>query len=114
MKRHRFRFDTVSVFGDELIKHLDLDKWMSVNPRVPVRGARDVLIGHVVRGIKETLSDAPMDFALKNQGMYLLVDSIGEYDRQRDGGRLRFTMSDPLAHGLCNGGHTYAAIREYA
>lgn len=100
--------------GDELVKHLDLDKWLSVNPRVPKRSAKEVLTGHVIRGIKETLSDSPTDFALKNQGMYLLVDSIGEYDRQRDGGRLEFTMSDPLSHGLCNGGHTYAAIREYA
>jgi hypothetical protein len=68
----------------------------------------------VIRGIRETLSDAPTDFAIKNQGLYLLVESIGEYDRQRDGGRLKFAMSDTLAHGLCNGGHTYAAIREYA
>lgn len=99
--------------GDELVKHLDLDEWLSVNPRVPVR-KNEVLTGHVIRGIRETLSDAPADFALKNQGLYLLVDSIGEYDRQRDGGRLRFTMSDALSHGLCNGGHTYAAIREHA
>jgi len=100
--------------ADELVKHLDLDEWLSVNPRVPVRNAKEVLTGHVIRGIKETLSDAPTDFALKNQGLYLLVESIGEYDRQRDGGRLRFTMSDALSHGLCNGGHTYAAVREHA
>jgi hypothetical protein len=100
--------------GDELVKHLDLDGWLSVNPRVPVRNAKEVLTGHVIRGIRETLSDAPTDFALKNQGLYLLVDSIGEYDRQREGGRLRFSMSDVLSHGLCNGGHTYAAIREHA
>jgi hypothetical protein len=100
--------------GDELVKHLDLDEWLSVNPRVPVRNAKEVLTGHVIRGIRETLSDAPADFALKNQGLYLLVESIGEYDRQRDGGRLRFTMADSLAHGLCNGGHTYAAVREHA
>jgi AIPR protein len=100
--------------GDELVKHLDLDEWLSVNPRVPVRNAKEVLTGHVIRGIRDTLNDAPGDFALKNQGLYLLVESIGEYERQRDGGRLRFTMTDTLAHGLCNGGHTYAAIREHA
>ncbi len=82
--------------------------------RVPVRNAKEVLTGHVIRGIRETLSDAPSDFALKNQGLYLLVESIDEYDRQRNGGRLRFTMSDTRSHGLCNGGHTYAAIREHA
>ncbi|MBX3322000.1 MAG: AIPR family protein [Phycisphaeraceae bacterium] len=100
--------------GDELIKHLDLDKWLAVNPRVPTRSAKEVLTGHVVRGIQDTLREAPSDFALKNQGLYLLVASIGEYERQRDGGRLRFTMLDPFSHGLCNGGHTYAAVREYA
>ncbi|MBI5761041.1 MAG: AIPR family protein [Planctomycetales bacterium] len=100
--------------GDELVKHLDLDEWLAVNPRVPVRNAKEVLTGHVIRGIRDTLSDAPTDFALKNQGLYLLVESIGDYDRQRDGGRLRFSMSDTLSHGLCNGGHTYAAIREHA
>jgi len=78
--------------GDELVKHLDLDKWLVVNPRVPTRSAKDVLTGHVVRGIQDTLREAPSDFALKNQGLYLLVASVGEYERQRDGGRLRFTM----------------------
>lgn len=100
--------------ADELVKHLDLDKWLSVNPRVPARSAKDVLTGHVVRGIQDTLAGAPSDFALKNQGMYLLVESIGDYDRTRDGGKVRFTLSDPSCHGLCNGGHTYSAIREYA
>lgn len=100
--------------GDELVNHLDLDQWLTVNPRVPKRNAKDLLTGHVIRGIRDTLSDAPIDFALKNQGLYLLVESISAYDRQRDGGSLQFTMSDPASHGLCNGGHTYAAIREYA
>jgi len=100
--------------GDELVDHLDLDEWLKVNPRVPVRNAKEVLTGHVIRGIRDTLSDAPTDFALKNQGLYLLVGSIDEYEDQRQGGRLRFSMSDPSAHGLCNGGHTYAALREHA
>src|SRR5579862_6804849 len=101
------------VSAAEIVKHLPLDDWLKVNPRVPNRNASDVLTGHVVRGIRETLAEAPKDFAIKNQGLYLLVDEIGEYDRLRDGGRLKFRLSDPEAHGLCNGGHTYAAIREY-
>jgi len=96
--------------GDELVDHLDLDEWLDVNPRVPVRNAKEVLTGHVIRGIRDTLNDAPLDFALKNQGLYLLVESMGPHDH----GYLSFTMSDPASHGLCNGGHTYAAIREYA
>ena len=102
------------VRASELIEHLPLDEWLRVNPRIPDRNAAKSLTGHVVRGIRETLAEAPADFALKNQGMYLLVDEIGEYERLRDGGRLRLRLSDPDAHGLCNGGHTYAIIREYA
>jgi hypothetical protein len=98
----------------EVVKNLQLDDWLTVNPRVPNRNASDVLTGHVVRGIRETLAEAPKDFALKNQGLYLLVEAIGDYDRDIGGGRLRLRLSDPEAHGLCNGGHTYAAIREYA
>ena len=98
----------------ELVKHLLLDDWLKVNPRVPNRNAKDVLTGHVVRGIWETLQGSPGDFAIKNQGLYLLVEQIGDYDRTRDGGRLRLKLTDPSAHGLCNGGHTYSAIREYA
>ncbi len=100
--------------ASEVVKHLPLDNWLRVNPRVPNRTAGEVLTGHVVRGIRETLAEAPKDFALKNQGLYLLVEHIGDYERLRDGGRLRLRLSDPEAHGLCNGGHTYAAIREYA
>lgn len=100
--------------GEELMNHLDLDAWLKVNPRVPVRNAKDVLTGHVIRGIKDTLRDSPNDFALKNQGLYLLVGSIDKYETQRQGGSLHFTLSDPYAHGLCNGGHTYAALREHA
>jgi hypothetical protein len=98
----------------EVVKHLPLDDWLTVNPRVPNRNAGEVLTGHVVRGIRETLAEAPKDFALKNQGLYLLVEEIGDYERVAGGGRLRLRLSDPESHGLCNGGHTYAAIREYA
>lgn len=101
------------VSASEVVKSLPLDDWLRVNPRVPNRNAAEVLTGHVVRGIRETLAEAPEDFAIKNQGMYLLVDKIGDYDRQRDGGKLKLCLTDPEAHGLCNGGHTYAAIREY-
>lgn len=100
--------------ASELVKHLDLDKWLDVNPRVPNRNSKDVLTGHVVKGIRETLEGAPADFGIKNQGLYLLVKEIGGYDRSRDGGKLKLRLTDPASHGLCNGGHSYAAIREYA
>ena len=100
--------------ASELVNHLDLDNWLEVNPRVPNRNAKNVLTGHVVRGIRETLSDAPGDFAIKNQGLFLLVEKIGEYRRTPSGGVLTLRLSNLNAHGLCNGGHSYAAIREYA
>ncbi len=102
------------VRASELVAKLLLDDWLKVNPRVPNRNAAEVLTGHVVRGIRETLAESPADFAVKNQGMFLLVDRIGEYLREKDGGVLTLSLSDPELHGLCNGGHTYAAIREYA
>lgn len=102
------------VRASEVVAKLQLDEWLKVNPRVPNRNAADVLTGHVVRGIRETLAEAPGDFAVKNQGIFLLVDQIGEYNREKDGGVLSLTLSDPELHGLCNGGHTYAAIHEYA
>ena len=40
----------------EIVKHLLLDDWLKVNPRVPNRNAVEVLTGHVVRGIRETLA----------------------------------------------------------
>src|SRR5271169_3190187 len=64
------------VSAAEIVKHLPLDDWLKVNPRVPNRNAAEVLTGHVVRGIRETLAEAPKDFAIKNQGMYLLVEQI--------------------------------------
>ncbi len=49
---------------------------------------------------------------LKNQGIYLLVDHA-EFARDKGGiGRLKITLSDVERHGIVNGGHTYAAIRD--
>lgn len=94
----------------ELVDRLDLDGWMEINPRVPNRNAKEVLTGHVVRGIRQTLAEVPENFALMNQGLFLLTDHIADYDRRKP---LSITLADPTKHGLCNGGHTYAAIREY-
>ncbi len=109
------KYGTCYIRASELVKKLELDDWLEgVNPRVPNRNAKQVLTGHVVKGIRETLQDAPEDFAIKNQGLFLLVDKIGEYQRERAGGLLELTLNDTGVHGLCNGGHTYAAIKEFA
>jgi hypothetical protein len=89
-----------------------LDDFMAVNPRVPSRTKNDVLSGPVVKGILETLTEYPDDMAIKNQGIYLLVEEA-EFSRSPGGaGKLRVTLSDPARHGIVNGGHTYAAIRD--
>ena len=84
-----------------------LDAYMAVNPRVPSRNKAGILSGPVVRGILETLREKPDQMVLKNQGIYLLVQSA-DYSR----GKLHITFNDKGKHGIINGGHTYAAIRE--
>lgn len=89
-----------------------LDMFMEVNPRVPNRTQKGVLSGPVVKGITATLTESPDDMAIKNQGIYLLVESAEFSKMQGGGGQLRIALSDPAKHGIINGGHTYAAIRD--
>lgn len=85
---------------------------MEVNPRVPNRTQKGVLSGPVVKGIIETLTESPDDMAIKNQGIYLLVEEA-EFPRAPGGaGKLQVTLADPSRHGIVNGGHTYATIRD--
>ncbi len=89
----------------------ELDRFMEVNPRVPKR-SKDTLTGPVVAGILKTLRESPEDMALKNQGIYLLVDRA-EFVKGTGGrGRLTLTFANPSLHGIVNGGHTFAAICE--
>ena len=85
---------------------------MKVNPRVPKRTQKGVLSAPVIKGILETLENTPEDMALKNQGIHLLVKKA-EFDRKKGGiGELTVHLADPNRHGIVNGGHTYAAIRQ--
>jgi len=85
---------------------------MAVNPRVPNRTQKGLLSGPVVKGITETLVESPEDMAIKNQGIYLLVEDA-TFNRATGGnGQLSITLADPERHGIVNGGHTYAAIRD--
>ena len=90
----------------------ELERFMEVNPRVPKRSAKDVLTGPVVAGILKTLRESPEDMAIKNQGIYLLVEDATFEKGSGGKGRISLTLSDPELHGIVNGGHTYAAIRE--
>jgi hypothetical protein len=89
-----------------------LDSFMEVNPRVPNRTQKGVLSGPVVRGITETLMDNPEDMAIKNQGIYLLVEDASFQRGTGGNGELSLTLTDSSRHGIVNGGHTYAAIRD--
>lgn len=84
-----------------------LDDFMEVNPRVPSRTKAGVLTGPVAKGILETLRETPKDMAIKNQGIYLLAEDIVVKN-----GTATVTLSSKGKHGIVNGGHTYAAIRE--
>jgi hypothetical protein len=89
-----------------------LDDFMEVNPRVPNRTQKGVLSGPVIKGITETLTDNPEDMAIKNQGIYLLVEDA-TFNRATGGnGQLSITLGNRDRHGIVNGGHTYAAIRD--
>lgn len=89
-----------------------LADFMSVNPRVPRRTAKNILTGPVPKAILETLRERPEDMAFKNAGIYMLVDNA-EHLREKGGdGILRASLTDPTRHGIVNGGHTFAAIRE--
>jgi hypothetical protein len=89
-----------------------LEKFMEVNPRVPNRTQSGVLSGPVIAGIRETLTENPEDMAIKNQGIYLLVEDAS-FNRAAGGnGQLSITLGHPDKHGIVNGGHTYAAIRD--
>lgn len=84
-----------------------LDNFMEINPRVPNRTKKGILQGPVAKGILTTLRDMPEEMVLKNQGIYLLVDDINF-----NNGSLSISFTDTGKHGIINGGHTYAAIRE--
>jgi hypothetical protein len=90
----------------------ELDRFMEVNPRVPSRTQKGVLSGPVIKGITETLIDDPEDMSIKNQGIYLLVQEATWAKTAGGAGQLAITLSDPSRHGIVNGGHTYAAIRD--
>jgi hypothetical protein len=89
-----------------------LEEFMEVNPRVPKRTGTNVLSGPVIKGITKTLTEDPENMALKNQGIYLLVHEADFVRAPGGDGKLTITLSDKNRHGIVNGGHTFAAIRD--
>ena len=89
-----------------------LQDWMKVNPRIPLIDKKTHLRGPVAKAIVDTLIDEPEMMCVRNNGITLLVEKA-EHTKETGGqGILTLTLSDPGAHGIVNGGHTFAAIRE--
>jgi hypothetical protein len=89
-----------------------LADFMKVNPRVPRRTLKGVLSGPIPKAIVGTLRESPEEMALKNVGIYLLTEHVDHAREKGGAGVITFTLSDPKRHGIVNGGHTFAAIRE--
>jgi hypothetical protein len=91
-----------------------LQEWMKVNPRVPKVNRKDKMKGPLAAAMKRTLLEEPEKFALMNQGMYILCETMAFAKSGGGHGIATVRLSDKEIHGLVNGGHTYQAIREAA
>lgn len=90
----------------------DLEDWMGVNPRMPARKRdREELTGRVARRIVKTLQEDPSLFALKNQGIYILVAHAEHFTEKGGVSCVKLRLTNKEHHGIANGGHTYFAIR---
>lgn len=92
----------------------ELESWMEVNPRVPNISATGIVSGPVPAAIRQTLWNDPDNMSVMNAGLYLLVESAEGYNAKGGESRVRLRLTDPKAHGLVNGGHTFATIRDAA
>lgn len=109
-----FRLGFGLVSAAALIASTNFMDWTDVNPRLPKRLLSGQLTGHVIKAIRETLLTAPETFLCKNHGLDVIVDRLGEYKRNSvDGsGSLPILLSKLPKHGICNGLHTYALLRD--
>jgi len=91
---------------------LELQEWLEVNPRIPKFTTKNKLAGTVAKAIVKTLQEEPERFALKNQGIYISVDSAIHQKQPGGNGLLTLILTDKKRHGVINGGHTLRAILE--
>ena len=73
---------------------------LDANPRRPSRTSQ-------VRAMQDTLQDYPEDFVKKNNGMAMLCGQV-DYS---DNGSGEVTLTFEENEGICNGGHTYFAMK---
>ncbi|WP_276253585.1 AIPR family protein [Halomontanus rarus] len=72
---------------------------LDANPREPT-------ITTQVKAMRETLQGDPKEFVNRNNGIVILASNV-----QAEGGELELKFEE--GEGICNGGHTLLAIREY-
>lgn len=81
----------------------DLEEWRGINPRDPNKSSG------VAKRIAESLQNQPECFLFRNRGLTLLSESVSF---NNESNILAVEFSDKTMHGLLDGGHTYAVIRE--
>ncbi len=81
----------------------ELEQWRAINPRDPK------VTSGVAKKIAESLQNQPECFIFRNRGITLLSQTVSFNNEQNE---LSVEFSDPSMHGLLDGGHTYAVIRE--
>lgn len=110
-----------SKLGNCFVKASDMPAefadWMEVNPRKPQvkaskKSEQSQLTHTVARKIVKTLQDDPGQMAIRNQGIYIIVDHVEQAKEAGGQEVLTLRLSDPENHGLVNGGHTYFAVRQ--
>ena len=91
---------------------LELGNHMQVNPRAPDLNDKGLLKGQVCAGILDTLVSYPADMEIKNQGIYILAHKVSDWKEKGGQEFIEITLTNPAIHGMVNGGHTFAAIRQ--
>lgn len=90
-----------------VIKACDLasefEEWREINPRDPKTTSG------VAQKISSTLREDPESFFFKNRGITILVKTAA-FDNENN--ELAVELADRSIHGLLDGGHTFAVIRE--
>lgn len=73
---------------------------LDANPRRPSQTSQ-------VRAMQDTLQQSPGDFVKKNNGIAMLCGGVDYWDE----GERQVTLSFGKNEGICNGGHTYFAMK---
>lgn len=81
----------------------DFEEWRGINPRDPNKTSG------VAKRIAESLQNQPECFLFRNRGLTLLSEKVSF---NNESNVLAVEFSNKAMHGLLDGGHTYAVIRE--